>query len=361
MYATLTETSFSTVLPQSLNGKTFYLGILWYNDANAGTTASIAIDNFVLSGNGISIDSMSNTSKSEHLTADVGANNYFYSYEDNNIMAVIKSTAAFDYGCTEVKVEKSGSTPFVLFTNGGDHKVAGKVIKVTPTTNNATGAYEITLYFTEHEIRKLEEATGKTRTQFYIYKVNSAAYTGANSSNTTFLSATYAAISGGGTFKASFSTGFSSFAIGFPPPLPNLSPTISVLPASLVGTQSIGVVVSVYEFNTNPTSGTVTAYIPKDAKYVLSFNPTATTVSGVAVQNTLWTFDGTSNPGFYILSTNSVIAANSFSKFGLTSTFNPNSQKGSTLVKVILLDNSGGESAEDNGDNQNQSVLVYTF
>jgi hypothetical protein len=105
----------------------------------------------------------------------------------------------------------------------------------------------------------------------------------------------------------------------------------------------------------------VTAFIPKDSKYTLNFNPTATDVSGVVVQNSLWTFDATSNSGFYILTTNSIIAASGLSKFGLTSTFNPNNQKGNTLVQAILLDNTGGESISDNADNQNQTTLIFTF
>ena len=119
--------------------------------------------------------------------------------------------------------------------------------------------------------------------------------------------------------------------------------------------------VSIIEFNNNPTTDAVTVYIPKDSKYTLNFNPTATTVSGVAVQNSLWAFDGTSNSGFYILTTNSIIAASGLSKFGLTSTFNPNNQKGTTLVQVILLDNTGGESIDASADNQNQTILIYTF
>ena len=361
LYATLTETTFSAVLPKSLEGKTFYLGILWNNDANAGTSASIAIDNFMLTGTGVSIDSTLNTSKSEPLSAETGVSNYFYSQSDGDIIVVIKSSTAFDYGCTEVKVDKAGSTPFTLYTNGGGHTVAGKIVKVTPTTNNASGTYEITLFFTEYEIRKLEEATGKTRTQFSMYKVTGSSYTGANSSNTTYTPATYTAVNSGGTFKATFATGFSSFAIGFPPAIPNLSPTVSVQPSTLVGTQTMNVIVSVSEFNNNPTIGTITAYIPKDPKYTLSFNGTAATLGGVAVQNNFWSFDAASNSGFYILTSNSVISANSLSKFGLTSTFNPNGQKGASLVKVILLDNAGGESTEDNVDNQNRTVLVYTF
>ena len=56
-YITLNETSFSTTLPSSLNGQTFYLGVQWYNDANAGTSASIAIDDFLVTGNGVAIES----------------------------------------------------------------------------------------------------------------------------------------------------------------------------------------------------------------------------------------------------------------------------------------------------------------
>ena len=362
MFVTLTESPFSYVLPPSFNGKTFYLGVLWYNDANAGTTASIAIDNFLLTGQGIKIDSTLATSKSEPLSTEIGKTNNYYANENGHIIASIKSSTAFDYGCTEVKVDKAGSTPFTLYSNGSAaHKVAGKVIKITPTTNNFSGSYEITLYYTEHEIRKLEEATGKLRTEFSIYKTEAASYTQANASNTSLLLATYSAVNGGGTFKATFSTGFSSFVIGYAPPLPNLSPSVSVLPSNLVGTQSIGVVVSIIEFNNSPTTDVVTVYIPKDSKYALSFNPTATNVSGIAVQNSLWTFDNTSNSGFYILTTNSIIAASGLSKFGLTSTFNPNNQKGNTLVQVILLDNTGGESIDDSGDNQNQTLLIYTF
>ena len=223
--------------------------------------------------------------------------------------------------------------------------------------------HEITLYYTEAEIAGLEAATGKLRTQFSIYKVNASSYTQANSANTRSLPAAYTAVNGGGTFKATFSTGFSSFTIGFAPAVPNLSPSVSVLPSSLVGTRDIDAVVTIREFNSNPTIGAITVYIAKSSKYVLSFDGAATTVpvSGVVVQNSDWTFDGTSNSGFYILTTKSGIAitANGFSKIGFTSTFNPNNQRGSTVLSVIILDGSGGES--NNVDNQNQTVIDFTY
>ena len=360
----LTETDFSMVLPQSFNGKTFYLGVMWYNDANAGTSASIAIDNFVVTGKGVVIASTLNTSKTEPLSIEIGTGkiNYFYTKESGHIMASIKSNTAFDYGCTDVKVEKAGSGSFTLFPSGALlHKVADKVIQVTPTTNNTSGVHEITLYYTEAEIAGLEAATGKLRTQFSIYKVNASSYTQANSANTRYLPATYTAVNGGGTFKATFSTGFSSFTIGFAPAVPNLSPSVTVTPSSLVGTRAIDAVVTIDEFGNNPTIGPITVYIAKSSKYVLSFDGAATTVpvSGVAVQNNLWTFDATSDSGFYILTTNNVIAANGFSKIGFTSTFNPNNQRGSTVLSVIILDGSGGES--NNADNQNQTVIDFTF
>ena len=362
LFVTLTESPFSYVLPPSFNGKTFYLGVLWYNDANAGTTASIAIDNFLLTGQGIKIDSTLATNKSEPLSTETGKTNYFYASQNGGIIASIKSTTAFDYGCTDVKLDKAGSTSFTLYSSGSmPHKVADKVVKVTPTSNNTSGTYEVVLYYTEKEIQGLEAATGKTRSQFSMYKISAASYTQANSANTINLPATYAAVNGGGTFKAAFSTGFSSFTIGFPPPLPNLSPTIAALPSTIIGTQAVGVVVSVFEFNNNPTSGAVSVYIPKDSKYTLNFNPTATTVSGTVVQNSLWTFDATSNSSFYILTTNSIIAAGGFSKFGLTTNYNPNNQKGSTVISVLIFDESGGELLDDNIDNDNQTTLIYTF
>lgn len=88
---------------------------------------------------------------------------------------------------------------------------------MTPATNNVAGSYSIRLYFTEQQIAALEAFTSLTRTNFYIYKTSAANYAGATTANTERVAASYEVIPGfGGSFTATFNTGFSGFALGAP-------------------------------------------------------------------------------------------------------------------------------------------------
>lgn len=216
LYLTLNETVFEYNIPPSLNGKIFYLGVLWYNDANGGASASLALDSFVVTGAGKRIESTVNASVTEPVNDEPFKAHYFYSNTDKDIIASLNNVTAHNYGCTQAKVEKQGTGAFTLYTTAAlAHKVSDKVISITPTNNNASGAYEVTLYYTEAEIAGLEASTGASRTQFSMYKITGAPYTAADASNTSSVLTTYTAVNGGGKFAASFSTGFSSFSIGY--------------------------------------------------------------------------------------------------------------------------------------------------
>lgn len=142
---------------------------------------------------------------------------------------------------------------------------------------------------------------------------------------------------------------------------PNLAPTISFLPSSIIGTQNVNVIVNVSEFNDVATGGTISVYIPKTNTYTLTYNPTATTLSGQAVQNSAWTFNSTSSSSFYILTTNTVIPASGNSRLGFTTTYNPNNQTGFTQISAIIGENSGGEASSDSGDNTDNDNLNFSF
>ncbi len=216
LFLSFTESNFEYTLPASFNGKQFYLGIQWYDDANAGTSGSVAIDSFVVTGTGKSIESELADSVSEKVNPEIGKPSYFYSLADGELITSITNGTAHNYGCVSTELEKAGSGGFELYVVGNDHhRVADKIIRITPVTNNVAGAYTITLYFTEAQIAALEAYTGFSRTQFYIYKTSANPYTGATAANTERTAATYAALAGvGGSFSASFSTGFSAFALG---------------------------------------------------------------------------------------------------------------------------------------------------
>ncbi len=214
--ALLLDSSYDYILPPQFSGKEFYLGIAWINDANAGTSASVIIDDFTVTASGKAVETTLASTVSEKVNAETGKPSYFYSTADGELIAHLSNSTVHNYGCVSATLEKAGSSGFELYVNGTEHhRVADKIIRITPVTNNVTGAYNVTLYFTETEITAIEAYTGYSRTQLFIYKTSANPYTGATAANTERMSATYTAIPGvGGSFSASFATGFSAFALG---------------------------------------------------------------------------------------------------------------------------------------------------
>jgi len=209
-------------LPLQFNGKQFYLGIAWINDANAGTSTSVTIDSFVVSASGRAVETQLASTVSEKINGETGKPTYFYSTTDGDLIARLSNSTTHNYGCMSATIEKAGNSAFELYVNGTEHnRVGDKLIRMTPTTNNLAGAYSITLYYTEAEIAAIEAFTGLNRTQLFIYKTSANPYTGASAANTERTLATHTAIPGtGGSFTASFSTGFSAFALGAPVVIP---------------------------------------------------------------------------------------------------------------------------------------------
>lgn len=142
------------------------------------------------------------------------------------------------------------------------------------------------------------------------------------------------------------------------PATPNLTPIIEYLPSITHGTQNIGIVTTVANISSVSTNGLITVYVARDPKYTINFNTSATTVGGKTVNNSVWTLN-TSNPGFYIFTTTSVIPGNGYSRFGFNVSFNPNSSNGSTTITATIQPNSGGELSADAKDNTDSDVLIY--
>ncbi|PZF70982.1 beta strand repeat-containing protein [Taibaiella soli] len=139
--------------------------------------------------------------------------------------------------------------------------------------------------------------------------------------------------------------------------VPDLSPTISFLPAIANGITNLNVLLTVYEENGVNTNGLITVRILKDPKYTLAFNSAATTAAGRAVSNSAWTFDAVSNSFFYILTTSNTLNGYGSLSAGFTATFNPNASAGSTIISTVIADGSGGET--DSSDNEDDDTLVY--
>src|SRR5205807_10270164 len=98
------------------------------------------------------------TSKTSYLGPNFDVPYYDVS---RNVIARIISMSNFNYGCTQLTIDRDttgGAKPF--WDNSPSHYVMAKTFLVTPNTNNASGQYQITLFFTAQEKARWEAITG---------------------------------------------------------------------------------------------------------------------------------------------------------------------------------------------------------
>ncbi|GAB4016836.1 Ig-like domain-containing protein [Spirosoma koreense] len=133
------------------------------------------------------------------------------------------------------------------------------------------------------------------------------------------------------------------------PPAPDLTPVIYARPSTVSGTTNITYVVDVFELNGIATSGPITVKISKDPSVTMNFTPSATTVGGRSVQNSVWSLSGPSG-GFYTLTTNQVIAGGGVLSFGLEGTLTPGATTGTLTVSTVIVAGSGNEVIIDNNN-----------
>lgn len=219
--------TFNAQLPASLVNKQFYLAFRWSNDANAGGPVSVSIDNLEVKGAARKIENELNSNGRENLGA--GQEIYFYSLQDQELLGKIKNGSSKDFGCTNVLVEKAGSNAFNLYEGrDGLHKVSDKVVRVEAGLIYKV-SNTVTLYYTEEQLQSLELATGRSRTEFYVYHVADAAYTSASSRNTVKYTGIYTPIPGvGGSYTITFTDKVNgSYALGYPVSLLGQSQSVS--------------------------------------------------------------------------------------------------------------------------------------
>ncbi len=169
---------------------------------------------------GTSISTVLNSSK----TAYLGPNDDVYFYDGSgNIMARIKNLTSFDYGCTQVVIDRDGTGSAQFWNNTPANYLASKSFKVIPTNNTTTGNYQITLYYTGLEVTGWQTATGQNISSSQVIKISNGFYIpdvtpAASHINDVIIATATAAVFGTGkTVTGTFNnTGFSGFGVGFP-------------------------------------------------------------------------------------------------------------------------------------------------
>jgi len=110
-----------------------------------------------------------NTSKTEYL--DSYNDLYFFS-PSGEIIARIRNLSAYDYGCTQVKIDRAGTGATRFWNANKKNFLADKTLFISPASGNPAGKYEITLYFTKEEKEGWEQATTNSWNQIQMVKTS---------------------------------------------------------------------------------------------------------------------------------------------------------------------------------------------
>ncbi len=145
----------------------------------------------------------------------------------NNILARINSSSNFNFGCTEVAIDRAGVTALPFWNNTQANYIMSKTYRITPATNNASGQYTLTLYFTKAEKEGWEAATGNSWSNIQLIKTEGpiSAVTPGNplaAGSVQIVMPTHGTFGPDFTLSHTFSSGFSGFGagiVGFPLPI----------------------------------------------------------------------------------------------------------------------------------------------
>jgi len=165
------------------------------------------------------VESVQNSSAQQYLGPNTDV--YFYDQSNGQLMARIQNLSSFDYGCTQVVVDRAGTSATKFWNNNTSNYLMDKTFHVIPTTNNPSGNYNITLYYTQAETDGWQTATGQTLGSIQLVKLTgqvSSVTPAAPTAGGTVLAVTPAITSLGTNtgLSSGFTTGFSGFGAGVP-------------------------------------------------------------------------------------------------------------------------------------------------
>lgn len=160
-------------LPAVVNGREFYLGFRWINDANAVIVATPAfvIDDVVVKANPKVIQTAAN--KFGETKVEKNTEAWQYSIEDGKVLGKIKSMN-FDLGCTRMTITEAGNG-LVNIINGTR---SAKTFELSGTTSKKM-SYQVTLLFTNEEVA----AWGSDVNSLKVLRTTAASFNLINSRN----------------------------------------------------------------------------------------------------------------------------------------------------------------------------------
>jgi hypothetical protein len=165
------------------------------------------------------VQSTVNSSQSQYLgpNADV----YFYDQTNGLLMARIQNLTNFNYGCTQVVIDRAGTNATQFWNTNTTNYLMDKTFHVLPTTNNASGSYNLTLYYSQAEIQGWQTLTGQSLAAIQLVKVPGqiSMVTAANpngAGSVTVVTPTIGTLGSNTSLTYNFTNGFSGFGAGIP-------------------------------------------------------------------------------------------------------------------------------------------------
>ncbi|MBK7764375.1 MAG: hypothetical protein IPI46_13695 [Bacteroidetes bacterium] len=166
---------------------------------------------------------------------------------------------------------------------------------------------------------------------------------------------------GPGTYTYNFSNGtcISSGNITIAENIPDYTPSISIAPNAITGITNMRIILTITELLNRTPCSDVYVFVPRlEPRFTMAYEPTATVVGGVPVNNNDWQYFNT-NPNFYVwkFTGASAFPGGSESKIGFLGNYDPSQTDGETSFNVQIFQGSGGELNITN--NTDSEILLY--
>lgn len=203
-------------LPPAVEGQAFFIGFQWINDPLVTSGIPLAIDDIMITADinqTTDIRTAVNDAAPAEAQLDAMTEVHFYDPTDNSIMMTITNQSDFDFNCTEVFVENSGTSAAMTWQT--DRETTEKTYRVSPTDNATNQPYQVTLYYTQAEIDGwvANNTLGDDRSALKMVKTSGNVNTqdGSSFEVADVVEGTFGTHY---TYTATFNSGFSGFALG---------------------------------------------------------------------------------------------------------------------------------------------------
>lgn len=140
--------------------------------------------------------------------------------------------------------------------------------------------------------------------------------------------------------------------------LPDLTPTITILPGNISGVSIVDIAIEVTELNQSNTDSTVVVRLSSDPRLSFTWDTTLTSIAFITLDNAIWIYNG-DNGIYHSFYLNDMLAGGTKTAFGFRAIYDPQSTSGQTTISSSIVPVVGGEYGFTN--NTDSETLIYFY